>query len=118
MLERYLRIILDGLFPPTQHERLLRGVSPEQFVHHYRSQTHDQVITLAPYNSRTVKAAIAACKFEKNRHAAARMFMDDPLDVREIEQLSLVCRCFDIDEHKRNLPGMGQARAGRPIPSI
>ncbi len=70
MTRHYLRIILDILFPPSAHEQLLRTVTPQQFTHHYLPCTYDKTITLASYNSRTVQAAVAACKFEKNIHAA------------------------------------------------
>lgn len=70
MVQRYLRIVLDTLFPPTNHERLLRTVSLEKFRLHYCPAVHNTTITLATYNSRTVQAAVAACKFEKNHYAA------------------------------------------------
>jgi ComF family protein len=70
MVQRYLRIILDTLFPPTSHERLLRSVPIEKFALHYCPTILDRTIALATYNSRTVQAAVAACKFEKNQHAA------------------------------------------------
>ena len=66
----YLRIILDALFPPTAHERLLRTVTAEQFVTLYLPTAHYNCIALAPYSSRRIQAAVAACKFEKNHHAA------------------------------------------------
>lgn len=69
-MRTYLRIILDTIFPPTDHERLLRQVSPATFSRHYQLSINEHCYTLAPYYSRTVQAAVAACKFEKNHHAA------------------------------------------------
>ena len=66
----YLRIILDVLFPPSDHERLLRSVTPERFVTQYHLCVSRNTIALAVYSSRTIQAAVAACKFEKNLHAA------------------------------------------------
>ena len=70
MFAHYHRIILDSIFPPTAHERLLRKVTTERFRKHYEPRTLGCTIALAAYESRTVQAAVAACKFEKNLHAA------------------------------------------------
>ena len=70
MIQRYLRIILDALFPPSHHECLLRTVTNDTFIRHYNPTIHTGTVALATYNSRTVQAAVAACKFEKNQHAA------------------------------------------------
>lgn len=69
-MRTYLRIILDTIFPPTGHERLLRQVSLATFSTHYQPGIIQHCRTLAPYHSRTVQAAVAACKFEKNPYAA------------------------------------------------
>ncbi len=69
-MRTYLRIILDVIFPPTVHDRLLRQLSATDFLAHYQPIIIKNVIALAPYSSRTVQAAVAACKFEKNIHAA------------------------------------------------
>jgi ComF family protein len=65
-----LRIILDTLFPPTRHEILLRTISPELFLHQYQPTTIGIHLALSHYQSTSVQAAVAACKFERNQHAA------------------------------------------------
>jgi predicted amidophosphoribosyltransferase len=45
-------------------------VSRTDFLSHYQPVTIKNTLALASYSSRTVQAAVAACKFEKNRHAA------------------------------------------------
>ncbi len=65
-----LRILLDTLFPQTEHERLLRTTTVTDFSSRYIPTSTPNGITLAHYSSRRVQAAVAACKFEKNQHAA------------------------------------------------
>lgn len=69
-MRTFLQIVFDSIFPPTTHERLLRDITPTLFLTHYQPIKINQTITLSPYTNQTVKAAVAACKFEKNQHAA------------------------------------------------
>ena len=61
---------LDALFPPTDHELQLRHVTKERFISFYQPHSHDSMVYLAPYHLPPMQAAIAACKFENNYHAA------------------------------------------------
>ena len=70
MFRPHLRIILDLLFPPSTHERLLRTITKERFFACYQPTTYTNVISLAPYQNRIIQAAVAACKFEKNQYGA------------------------------------------------
>ncbi len=65
-----LRIVLDTLFPPTQHEKRIRTLSTETFARLLRPTTIDRHIALSLYDIADVQAAVAACKFEKNIQAA------------------------------------------------
>ncbi|MES2748847.1 MAG: hypothetical protein V4606_00420 [Patescibacteria group bacterium] len=65
-----LRIILDFIFPPTIHERVLRQVTPLRFENFYQPHTHHSITCLSSYHIPTIQAAIAACKFEHNFYAA------------------------------------------------
>ncbi len=62
--------IIDALFPPTDHELQLRPITKERFINFYRPNTHYSIVYLAPYTLPPLQAAIAACKFEHNYHAA------------------------------------------------
>lgn len=73
MDRRQLRIVLDIVFPPTTHGRLLRDYSPDRFAQHLKPQPVGTVIALAKYSVPVVQAAVAACKFEQSRYAAVLM---------------------------------------------
>lgn len=62
--------IFDVIFPPTEHERLLRCVTKERFETWYRPNARAGTIYLTEYRLPEVQAAIAACKFEHSYHAA------------------------------------------------
>ncbi|MBY0538651.1 hypothetical protein K2P47_04625 [Patescibacteria group bacterium] len=62
--------IFDFIFPPTDHELLLRTVTPQRFITWYRPNTSHTIVYLSEYHLTEVQAAIAACKFEHNYHAA------------------------------------------------
>lgn len=64
------QIFLDFIFPPTIHELALRQVTKERFVSFLQPLTKDAVVYLTPYHLPLIQAAIAACKFEHNYHAA------------------------------------------------
>ena len=70
MIRTFLRILLDTFFPPSEHGKWLRRITPVDFLTHYNPTSIDGVIALAPYQSRSVQAAVAAGKFENNHHAA------------------------------------------------
>lgn len=65
-----LRIILDTIFPPTVHERRLREWTPQKFSEHLYPTLVAPHLSLSHYETPSVQAAIAACKFENNMHAA------------------------------------------------
>ncbi len=65
-----LRIIINTIFPLTVHGKLLGPITPEQFVRHYSILPVHSTITLSRYHTPVIQAAIAACKFENNLHAA------------------------------------------------
>lgn len=65
-----LQNIFDFLFPPTNHELLLRRISAARFANWYRPNKHHGIEYLSEYHLPEVQAAIAACKFEHNYHAA------------------------------------------------
>ena len=62
--------LLDFVFPPTEHELLLRTVSPTRFVSWYQPGSKDSIEYLAPYHLPCIQAAITACKFEHSFKAA------------------------------------------------
>lgn len=62
--------IFDLVFPPTEHELLLRGVTPIRFNSWYRPNARADITYLTEYKLPEVQAAIAACKFEHSYHAA------------------------------------------------
>jgi ComF family protein len=62
--------IFDWIFPPTNHEILLRPVTPHRFATWYRPNSSHNIVYLSEYHLPEVQAAIAACKFEHNYHAA------------------------------------------------
>ncbi len=64
------KIIFDSIFPPTEHELLLRNVSAERFIYWYQPKLIRETVCLSEYNLPEVKAAITAGKFEHNYHAA------------------------------------------------
>ncbi len=65
-----IQIIFDVIFPPTPHELQLRQVTRARFMTWYRPNTKNGIVYLSEYHFPEVKAAIAACKFEHNYHAA------------------------------------------------
>ena len=64
------QILLDFIFPPTNHELVLRTVSPQRFLLFYDLKQKDSIEFLTSYHIPSVQAAIAACKFEHSYHAA------------------------------------------------
>lgn len=62
--------IFDFIFPPTEHELLLRPVTAQRFSTWYRPNTSHGVTYLSSYHLPEIQAAIAACKFEHNYLAA------------------------------------------------
>ncbi len=62
--------IIDFIFPPTDHEHLLRQVTPLRFINWYRPNKSHDITYLSLYQLPEVQAAIAACKFEHSYHAA------------------------------------------------
>jgi ComF family protein len=62
--------IFDFIFPPTDHERILRPVTPHRFTTWYRPNTKHKIVYITEYHIPEIKAAIAACKFEHSYHAA------------------------------------------------
>jgi len=70
MHKRGMRIVLDSIFPPTVHGRLLREYTKERFARHLSPQPVGAVVSLSHYYKTPVQAAIAACKFERSQHAA------------------------------------------------
>lgn len=71
-MQHILRIILDTLFPPTPHGRLLSKTTEELFTQLYSEERAYGTVTLSHYHAPHIQAAIAACKFENN-HQAARL---------------------------------------------
>lgn len=71
-MQYILRIILDTLFPPTPHGRLLSKTTEQLFVQLYSEERAHDTVTLSHYHTPYIQAAIAACKFENN-HQAARL---------------------------------------------
>lgn len=69
-MKHVLRIILDTIFPPSTHERLLREWTPENFSEHLYPTLIAPHLALSHYEKPSVQAAIAACKFENNMYAA------------------------------------------------
>lgn len=70
MLRQLLEKIVDVIFPPSDHELRLRRMSPEIFIQHYHPLRINGLIACAPYHNQAIQAAVAACKFEHNKHAA------------------------------------------------
>lgn len=70
-MKHALRIILDTLFPPTVHERRLRAIAPDTFALALHPTVVFPHLALSHYDSPAVQAAVAACKFENNSHAAS-----------------------------------------------
>lgn len=70
MYRRQLRIVIDIVFPPTEHGKLLRDYNQERFTELLYPQPVGQNIALAKYSMPVIQAAIAACKFERNHYAA------------------------------------------------
>jgi competence protein ComFC len=62
--------LLDSIAPPTEAGTIVRTYSPENFRRHYQPQLVGNVTALATYHTPAVHAAVASCKFERNRHAA------------------------------------------------
>jgi len=65
-----IRAWLDIIFPPSAHELILRHFLPVNFQKFYRPQKKDDVQVLSNYHISAVQAAVIACKFENNQHAA------------------------------------------------
>ncbi len=66
-----IQFIIDTIFPPTEHELLLRPVSKIRFTSWHRPHLAFGTICLSEYHVPAVQAAIAACKFEHSYHAAS-----------------------------------------------
>lgn len=64
------QIFFDVIFPPTKHELTLRSVTPRRFVSWYQPRTHEHIVSISEYHLPEIKAAVTACKFEQNYHAA------------------------------------------------
>lgn len=64
------QIILDYIFPPTFHELELRHITKNRFITFYQPNTKNEITFLSPYHLPSIQAAIVACKFEHNYHAA------------------------------------------------
>jgi competence protein ComFC len=62
--------IFDFIFPPTEHERILRPVTPHRFSTWYRPNINHEIVYITEYHIPEIKAAVAACKFEHSYHAA------------------------------------------------
>ena len=64
------QLLLDFIFPPTDHELLLRTISIQRFILFYQPHCKDSIEFLTSYHIPCVQAAIAACKFEHSYFAA------------------------------------------------
>lgn len=67
---RLLAAILDLLFPPRDHEALVRAASAASLGTHAQARLHeDGSISLLPYRAPLVKACIIEAKFRDNERA-------------------------------------------------
>lgn len=64
------QILFDILFPPTEHEKMVRAITLEKIPFLYQPQKINNVISLSDYRRREIQALIASCKFENNFQAA------------------------------------------------
>ncbi|HWH16387.1 MAG TPA: hypothetical protein VNU25_02275 [Candidatus Paceibacterota bacterium] len=68
---RFLRVLLDLLFPPRDTEALVRDATVEDLGRHVRPQvSKDGRVFLMPYRTPLVRALIREAKFKDNEHAA------------------------------------------------
>jgi ComF family protein len=67
-----MRYILDVLFPPSHHERLLRTVGIDDFLKLRQDHFFRGTSALLPYHEPKVQAAVASLKFE-HRTASAQL---------------------------------------------
>lgn len=65
-----LQFIIDALYPPTEHELLLRSITPSSFTQWYHPRFIEGTTVLSEYTLPQIQAAISACKFEHSYHAA------------------------------------------------
>jgi ComF family protein len=63
-------LFLDILFPPTEHEKIVRLITPAKIPFYYHEQKINEVISLSDYHRREIQALVASCKFENNYLAA------------------------------------------------
>ena len=91
-MHQILRIIIDTLFPPTVHGMRLARATPTLVRRHYHEQRMGFIIALSHYHTPLIQAAIAACKFEKNKHAAELLshLLDTWLDRHPHEGATIV----------------------------
>lgn len=64
---------IDSIFPPSAHESLVRNYTLEEFSALYKPLYFDEVVTLAPYLHKGVKAAVQVTKFEQSIAGAQRL---------------------------------------------
>lgn len=63
--------ILDTLFPPSVHARLVRETTPETLADEYMPQTVEGVSVLAEYRTERMVALLHEAKFHRNTTAIA-----------------------------------------------
>ncbi|MCA9366818.1 ComF family protein [Candidatus Kaiserbacteria bacterium] len=68
-MNKYLTHCLDFLFPPRDTALLVRTLTAENLLEHYREQYRDTITYLLPYTAPSVQAAITEQKFYTNHIA-------------------------------------------------
>lgn len=63
-------LLLDIIFPPTEHELVVRSITPQKIPFLYNPRIINKNICLSDYQNKYIKAMVASCKFENNFKAA------------------------------------------------
>jgi ComF family protein len=71
---RLFNEVIDAVFPPREHELLVRKLQPIDFLQRTRAVVHEALpgapMSLLPYADEVVRANVLEAKFEGNEHAA------------------------------------------------
>lgn len=103
-----LQIIVDSIFPPTNHELLLRTSSPQRFVSWYAPHTIGSIVCLSEYHQREVQAAVAACKFEHSYRAARLLSALVQKYLSELPQKKTVLIPIPLSRARKRARGFNQ----------
>ena len=128
---RLLVAILDLLFPPRDHEALVRAASAASLGAHLRTRAHeDGSISLLPYRAPLVRACIIEAKFRDNGRAQellasalASYLFERQAEDAVFEAQSLVLVPIPLSAARERERGYNQAeriarRALRDLPAI